>query len=101
MPDTIKTGTILIKEGTHLPKVLRVESEPCAPGWRFLVHAGNTFGKARFFGRCICTLRETLATRSNARFRTLFATVRLKSFLPYDCQRHDIRQDIFQNIRHL
>ena len=36
MPDTIKTGTILIKEGTLLPEALRVESDPCAPGWRFV-----------------------------------------------------------------
>jgi hypothetical protein len=28
MPDTIKTGTILIKEGTLLPEILRFESEP-------------------------------------------------------------------------
>jgi len=33
MPDTIKTGAILIKEGTLLPEALRFESEPCAPGW--------------------------------------------------------------------
>ena len=36
MPDTIKTGTILIKEGTLLPEAVRFESEPCAPGWRFV-----------------------------------------------------------------
>jgi hypothetical protein len=36
MPDTIKTGAILIKEGTLLPEVLRFESEPCAPGWRLV-----------------------------------------------------------------
>src|SRR5260370_37893272 len=36
MPDTIKTGAILIKEGTPLPEVLRFESEPCAPGWRLV-----------------------------------------------------------------
>ncbi len=36
MPDTIKTGTILIKEGALLPEVLRFESEPCAPGWRLI-----------------------------------------------------------------
>ena len=36
MQDTIKTGTILIKEGTLLPGVLRFESEPCAPGWRLV-----------------------------------------------------------------
>src|SRR5258708_37019603 len=36
MPVTIKTGAILIKEGTLLPEVLRFESEPCAPGWRLV-----------------------------------------------------------------
>ena len=36
MPDTIKPGTILIKEGTLLPEVLRFESEPCVPGWRLV-----------------------------------------------------------------
>jgi hypothetical protein len=36
MPDTIKMGTILIKEGTLLPELLRFESEPCAPGWRLV-----------------------------------------------------------------
>src|SRR6267378_3944317 len=36
MSDTIKTGTILIKEGTLLPEVLRFESEPCTPGWRLV-----------------------------------------------------------------
>jgi hypothetical protein len=34
MPDTIKPGTILIKEGTLLPETLRFESEPCVSGWR-------------------------------------------------------------------
>lgn len=36
MPDTIKTGTILIKEGTLLSEDLRFESEPCALGWRLV-----------------------------------------------------------------
>ncbi len=36
MPDTIKTGTILIKDGTLLPDALRFESEPCATGWRLI-----------------------------------------------------------------
>jgi len=36
MLDAIKTGTILIKEGTLLPQALRFESEPCAPGWRLV-----------------------------------------------------------------
>ena len=36
MPNTIGTGTILIKEGTPLPEALRLESEPYAPGWRLV-----------------------------------------------------------------
>ena len=36
MPDTIKTGTILIKEGTLLPGAVLFESESCAPGWRLV-----------------------------------------------------------------
>src|SRR5882672_513129 len=36
MTDTIKPGTILIKEGTRLPEAVRFESEPCVPGWRLV-----------------------------------------------------------------
>jgi|SRR5580692_3236007 hypothetical protein len=36
MPIAIKPGTILIKEGTLLPEVLRFESDPCTPGWRLV-----------------------------------------------------------------
>lgn len=36
MPDTIKPGAILIKEGTLLPETVRFESESCALGWRFV-----------------------------------------------------------------
>ncbi len=36
MAETIKAGTILIKEGTFLPEVLRFETEPCATGWRLV-----------------------------------------------------------------
>lgn len=46
MPDTIKPGTILIKEGTLLLEVLRVESELCAPGWR-LVRNLDRYGLGR------------------------------------------------------
>jgi len=46
MPDIIKPGTILIKEGTLLPTALRFESEPCAPGWR-LVKNLDGFGLGR------------------------------------------------------
>jgi hypothetical protein len=34
LPDKIKPGTILIKEGTLLPETLRFESEPCVSSWR-------------------------------------------------------------------
>jgi hypothetical protein len=33
MAETIKTGTVLIKDGRLLPDALRFESEPCATGW--------------------------------------------------------------------
>jgi hypothetical protein len=33
MLHTIKTGTVLIKEGAVLPEALRLDSERCAPGW--------------------------------------------------------------------
>jgi hypothetical protein len=36
MAQTIKTGTILIKDGTFLPGELQFESEPCATGWRLV-----------------------------------------------------------------
>ena len=36
MPDTIKPGTFLIKEGTLLPETVRFESESCVPGWRLV-----------------------------------------------------------------
>ncbi len=36
MPDTIKRGTILVKEGTLLPESLRFESDSCVPGWGFV-----------------------------------------------------------------
>jgi len=34
MPETIKVGTVLIKEGTLLPKALRLESTSYSPSWR-------------------------------------------------------------------
>ncbi len=33
--DTIRAGTVLVKEGTFLP-ALQIESEPCVPGWRLV-----------------------------------------------------------------
>ena len=36
MAETVKTGTILIKDGTFLPDALQFESEPCATGWRLV-----------------------------------------------------------------
>ena len=36
MSDTIKTGTILIKEGTLLPEAVRFDSECSVPGWKLV-----------------------------------------------------------------
>jgi hypothetical protein len=36
MAETIKMGTVLIKDGTLLPEVSQLESEPCATGWRLV-----------------------------------------------------------------
>jgi hypothetical protein len=36
MAETIKTGTILFKNGTFLPDALQFDSEPCATGWRLV-----------------------------------------------------------------
>ena len=36
MAETIKTGTVLIKDGTLLPDAMQFESEPCATGWRLV-----------------------------------------------------------------
>jgi hypothetical protein len=46
MAQTIKTGIILIKDGTFLPDALQFESEPCATGWR-LVKNLNGYGLDR------------------------------------------------------
>ena len=109
MPDTIKTGTILIKEGTFVPAALQFESEPCATGWRLVknldgyglgrkVHeAGWTFFclageiKATIFGFDVQkTLRRAvkriLANLKPEEFNSLEITrVALKRFLgvPY------------------
>jgi hypothetical protein len=94
MPDTIKTGTILIREGTPLPEALRFESEPCVPGWRLVkdldgceldrkIHeAGWTFsGRAGEIGTTVFgideqkTLRraieQVLANLESAEFNSL------------------------------
>lgn len=36
MAETIKVGTVFIKDGTLLPGGLELESEPCAIGWRLV-----------------------------------------------------------------
>jgi hypothetical protein len=46
MAETIKTGTILIKDGTLLPDALHLESEPCATGWRLVKNpSGRELGR--------------------------------------------------------
>jgi hypothetical protein len=34
VPDVTEAGRIFVREGTLLPKTLRIESEPYMPGWR-------------------------------------------------------------------
>ena len=36
MAGIIGTGTVLFRDGTFLPDALRIESEPCASGWRLV-----------------------------------------------------------------
>jgi hypothetical protein len=36
MPDTITAGKVLMREGTELPVVVRLESEPYGAGWRLV-----------------------------------------------------------------
>jgi hypothetical protein len=36
MAETIKAGTVLIREGALLPEGLEFESESCVPGWRLV-----------------------------------------------------------------
>jgi hypothetical protein len=51
MANTIKTGTILIREGALLPESSLIESEPYAPGWNLVKRLdidgmSQTIGKA-------------------------------------------------------
>ena len=36
MPETIKEGSIFVKEGVAFPEALTFESEPYSPGWRLV-----------------------------------------------------------------
>src|SRR5260370_9444187 len=45
MPDTITAGSILIEEGTHLPKSLLLQSESNSNGWAAVKDARSTFEK--------------------------------------------------------
>lgn len=64
MPETIKTGAVLIKEGTLLPEALRFESEPYAPGWR-LVKNLDGCGLARIIREAGWTLFWPCVNRSD------------------------------------
>jgi hypothetical protein len=46
MIDTIKTGTILIEDGTLLPESLRLESEAYSTGWTSVSNVRSDFEKA-------------------------------------------------------
>ena len=45
MTDTIKAGSILVEEGTHLPKSLLLQSESNSNGWAAVKDARSTFEK--------------------------------------------------------
>ena len=47
MAETVKAGTILIKDGTFLPDALQFESEPCA---RQANPGESEVGEVQFFG---------------------------------------------------
>ncbi len=124
MVETIKAGTILIKDGTFLPDALQFESEPCAPGWRLVkdldgyglgrkIHeAGWTFFclageiKATVFGfdaqkAVRRAVKRILAKLKSEKFNSLEVTaVASKRFLgvPYTsvsaCSRH-IQESVF------
>jgi hypothetical protein len=42
MAEKINTGTILIKEGTVLPEVLQLESEPYLKGWKLVKNLSSS-----------------------------------------------------------
>ena len=46
MTDTITAGSILVEEGTHLPKSLLLQSESISNGWTAVKDARSTFEKA-------------------------------------------------------
>jgi hypothetical protein len=109
MPETIKAGTVLIKEGTLLPDALTFESEPYSPGWRAVTgldgyamdrkthDAGWTFfylageSRATVFGRegqetVRRAIKRILADMKSEEFNSLEVTrVAFKHFLgvPY------------------
>ena len=45
MTDTIKAGSILVEEGTHLPKSLLLQSDSISNGWAALRDARSMFEK--------------------------------------------------------
>jgi hypothetical protein len=65
VPDATKAGRIFIREGTLLPKTLRIESEPYSPGWRS-VKGLDGFGLGRMIHAAgwtiFCLAYETKAT---------------------------------------
>jgi|SRR5438552_3468577 len=46
MTDTITAGSILVEEGTHLPKSLLLQSESSSNGWAAVKDVRATFEKA-------------------------------------------------------
>jgi hypothetical protein len=90
MPRTIKTGTILIKEGTLMPEARQFESEPYAPGWRLVKNldgyglgriireAGRTFFCSYEIGATVFGLDEQKTVRRAV--EQILANQKLKEF---------------------
>ena len=92
MPDTNKTRTIFIREGTPLPATLSIESEAFLPGWRVVknldrqaltreVEGATVFGREglRALRRAV---KRVLAKQEGQKFNSLEITkVASKRFL--------------------
>lgn len=82
LQNAVRTGAVLIKDGTPLPETLQVEGDPCLPGWR-LVRDLNGYaldGKVRTAGWtffCLAGEIKTIAFGSDERSTVRRATKRI------------------------
>jgi hypothetical protein len=65
MAEAIKVGTIFIQDGTLLPEIFQLDSEPCATGWRLVknLDGDGLHRKIREAGwTCFCLAGEIKGT---------------------------------------